>query len=324
MSTRRCREWFRFLTACFCGLGFAVAGVAAEPEAPRPLHRITPDTPQALRELFRSAPGVLPIVSAHRGGAAANYPENCLETFEHTLQHTWALLEVDPRLASDGVVLHHDPTLERTTTGTGVLTEHSLRQLRALQLKDRAGSVTEFRLPTLDEAIEWARGKTVLVLDQKDVPLETRIAAIEAHEAEAFVMLIVPNFRDVAACHDRNPNITMEVMIPDRERMHRFDELGVPWECVVPFVGHQPPEDRELYRELHARGVRCLIGTSRNLDRRLLSGEIDSLRPLQPQYRAFLDRGADLIETDLPIEVAQILYADQTVPEAAAQILRRD
>ena len=324
MSTRRCGEGLQVLVIFLAGLCSAIEGGAAEPAGTPPLHRIVPATPQALRDLVRYRPEPLPIVSAHRGGAAANYPENSLETFEHTLQHAWALLEVDPRLASDGIVLHHDPTLDRTTTGSGLLAEHSLEQLRDLRLKDRAGAVTDHRLPTLDEAIEWARGKTVLVLDQKDVPLETRIAAIEAHQAEAFVMLIVPSFRDVQTCHRRNPRITMEVMIPDRKRMRAFDELGVPWECVVPFVGHQPPEDRELYRELHARGVRCLIGTSRNLDRRLLSGEVESLRPLHADYQAFLDRGADLIETDLPIEVSQLLFTDPAVPPSWDATLKRE
>ena len=63
----------------------------------------------------------------------------------------------------------HDPTLERTTTGKGRVVDFTLGELKQLRLKDNSGNVTEFQIPTLDEVLDWARGKTILVLDQKDV-----------------------------------------------------------------------------------------------------------------------------------------------------------
>ena len=138
----------------------------------------------------------LPLVSGHRGGAAIGFPENCIATFEHTLEHTFALLEVDPRYTKDGeIVIHHDPRLERTTTGKGLLTDHTLAELKQLRLKDLAGNATEYHIPTLDEALEWARGKAILVLDQKDVPVPARVKKIEEHKAEAFAILIVYSFQ---------------------------------------------------------------------------------------------------------------------------------
>ena len=43
--------------------------------------------------------------------------------------------------------------------------------------------------------LEWARGKTVLVLDQKDVPVAARVKKIEEHKAESYAMLIVYSFQ---------------------------------------------------------------------------------------------------------------------------------
>ena len=58
------------------------------------------------------------------------YPENCIATFEHTLQHTFSILEIDLQFTKDGqIVLHHDPTLDRTTTGTGPVADHTLKEL---------------------------------------------------------------------------------------------------------------------------------------------------------------------------------------------------
>lgn len=283
------------------------------------LHRIDPQTPQGLQELFQRTSEALPMVSAHRGGPQPGFPENCIATFENTLRHTFAMLEIDPRYTKDGeIVVHHDATLERTTTGRGRLADFTLAELRQLRLKDPQGKVTEFQIPTLDEVLQWARGKTVLVLDQKDVPAAARIKRIEEHKAEGYAMLIVYSFKEVQACYALNPNVMMEVMIPNREKFAEFEKLlikvKVPWRNVVAFVGHNPPEDPALYELIHAQGACCLIGTSRNLDRQYLSQEVQDIRLLEQDYRAFLRRGADLIETDIPAQLGPLLYGATPVP----------
>ena len=85
---------------------------------PLQLHIIDPKTPRGLRELFRYTGDPLHLVSAHRGGAQKGFPENCIATFEDTLENTYAIMEIDPRYTKDGeIVVHHDDTLARTTTG---------------------------------------------------------------------------------------------------------------------------------------------------------------------------------------------------------------
>ena len=73
-----------------------------------------------------------PLVYAHRGGAALR-PENTIEAFDNGLALGADGLEFDVRLTRDGVVVvHHDETLERTTTGRGRLSACSSDQLKAL------------------------------------------------------------------------------------------------------------------------------------------------------------------------------------------------
>ena len=287
-------------------------------------HRLDPRTPEGLRELFQRTGEPLPVVSAHRGGPMKGFPENCLATFSNTLQHTFALLEIDPRYTKDGqIVIFHDPTLERTSTGQGRVADQTLAELRRLQLKDPEGNVTPHPMPTLDEALEWARGRTILVLDQKDVPVVVRVKKITDHKAESFAMVIVNSFKDAQAVYASNTNVMMEVMIPNRARFAEFDGLGVPWRNVVAFVGHTPPEDRELYQMIHRKGVNCMIGTSRHLDLRFLKEKMGSLQPLEPEYRAFLERGADLIETDIPVQLGPLLFGSTPVPSAKRPYFRR-
>jgi glycerophosphoryl diester phosphodiesterase len=60
-------------------------------------------------------------VYAHRGGSALR-PENTIAAFDHGLSFGADGLEFDVHLSRDGVVVvHHDPTLERTTNGRGRL-----------------------------------------------------------------------------------------------------------------------------------------------------------------------------------------------------------
>jgi glycerophosphoryl diester phosphodiesterase len=288
------------------------------------LHVIKPQNPQGLRQLFRYTGESLHFVSAHRGGPQKKFPENCIATFENTLRHTFAIMEIDPRYTKDGViVVHHDTTLERTTTGKGRVVEMTLQDLKELRLKDTEGLVTEFQIPTLDDVMQWARGKTILVLDQKDVPVEVRARKIEEHRAEAYAMLIVYSFKDARKCYELNKNIMMEVMIPNRERFYEFDETGIPWSNIIAFVGHTPPGDKELLQMIHAKGTCCMVGTSRNLDREFIVNRASGTAPVEQHYRALLQLGADLIETDLPREVGKLLYSESAIPASKSQFFQR-
>lgn len=287
--------------------------VLAQESAPIPLHRIHPQTAQDLQAVLQFKGAHLPFVSAHRGGPAKGFPENCIPTFEHTLQATFAMLEIDPRRTKDGaIVLLHDATLERTTTGTGRVLDFTLAELKQLRLRDTEGQATPFQMPTLDEAIEWARGKTVLVLDQKDVTPTERAEIVTRHKAEAYVMLIVTSFKDAVAVHQLNPNLMMEVMIPTVAKAAEFDQLGIPWRNVIAFVGHTPPEDVALYDFIHRKGTCCMAGTSRNLDLKMRKGEVADIQELEEGYRSFLSLGADIFETDIPVLLGPMLHSTAT------------
>jgi glycerophosphoryl diester phosphodiesterase len=320
------KKYFRVVPGALLCVAVLLSPLAAAvtPQPSAGLHTIDAGTPQGLQDLFAPGSDVLPLVSAHRGGAAKDFPENCVATFEQTLRYCWSMLEIDPRYTKDHVlVLNHDPTLERTTNGTGRVIDHTLAQLKQLRLKDLQGSLTEYRMPTLDETLEWARGKTILMLDNKDVPIPDLVRKIEEHHAEAYAMLMAYSFEAIKQCHALNPNIMMEIMVGDRKRLEAFDKTGVPWRDVVAFVGHTPPQDADLCELIHAKGARCLAGTSRNIDLRFLRGRTERMESLEPDYRALLKLGVDVIETDIPRQVGPLLYATQPVPASKAKYFRK-
>ena len=278
------------------------------------------NAPSGLQKWLRFDPQRSYVLSAHRGGAQTGFPENCIATFEHSLAHGSTMLEVDPRLTKDGaIVLHHDKTLDRTTSGTGLLSGQTLAELQQLTLTDLNGEPTSHKMPTLQQAIDWARNKTILVVDQKDVPLDQRIAAITDNNAEGFVMLIIGNLKQAQQVHASNPKIAMEVMVPDLKRVKAIDESNLPWRSLIAFVGHQPPYDPALIKAIHDRGAMCMAGTSRNLDLKLIkavplkpsdSAPSQSTESLAERYQNLLDLGIDIVETDLPNQVHNLLRSD--------------
>ena len=123
---------------------------------------------------------IAPLFAAHRGGAAL-WPENSLLAFGNALALGVDYLELDVHLSRDGeVMVIHDATLERTTTGSGPVRERTAAELRALRLKDRGGAVTAEPVPTLDQVVALAAaGKRQMLLEIKTDEQRRRYPGIE-------------------------------------------------------------------------------------------------------------------------------------------------
>lgn len=263
------------------------------------LHTLNIRNVQDLRAYFRYTPDRVPLISAHRGGARKGFPENCLATLEHTLRHTPATFEVDPRLTKDSVIiLMHDATLDRTTSGTGKVSDYTWDELKKLKLRDPYGHITEYGIPTLEEAIEWSRGKTVLILDKKDVPFEMTAEIIREHAAEHHVMITVHNAEEARFYYENNPDVMFEAFVKTPEAMEEYEKAGIPWEQVMAYVGPRvEPQTREMYELLHERGVMCMISSAPVYDKQYIEGNTNI-------YTEIIKSGADIIEPDLAVEAA--------------------
>jgi glycerophosphoryl diester phosphodiesterase len=123
---------------------------------------------------------IAPLFAAHRGGALL-WAENSLLAFRNALALGADFLELDVHLTRDGeVVVIHDATLERTTTGSGPVRERTLAELGAVRLKDRDGAVLEERIPTLDQVVALAAaGKRQILLEIKTDERRRRYPEIE-------------------------------------------------------------------------------------------------------------------------------------------------
>jgi glycerophosphoryl diester phosphodiesterase len=117
-----------------------------------------------------------PAIAAHRGGAAL-WPENSLTAFRGALGLGVDLVELDVHQTRDGeVVVVHDATLERTTTGRGAVRDLAWAELGTVTIR----GTTDERLPRLAEVLALLRPTAVgLLLEIKNGPGGARYPGIE-------------------------------------------------------------------------------------------------------------------------------------------------
>jgi len=96
-----------------------------------------------------------PTVVAHRGDKV-HAPENTLSAFKLAAEKGADAVEFDVKLTTDGqVIVLHDPTVDRTTDGTGNVAQLPLAALRDLDAGAWfSGQFRGEKIPTLDEVFE--------------------------------------------------------------------------------------------------------------------------------------------------------------------------
>ena len=134
------------------------------------------------------------LVVGHRGNSA-HAPENTLESFRQAVTLGVDAIEFDVRATADGrIVVHHDPTLGRTTSGSGALASMTLAQIASLdagaQFTRDAGTSYPYRdrgvgVPTLDAVLAEFSDTPLLIEVKTPAAADGTRALIERHGAEA-------------------------------------------------------------------------------------------------------------------------------------------
>lgn len=115
---------------------------------------------------LRPSPASKVWVIAHRADWR-NAPENSIQAIKNCIQMGVDMVEIDVQVTKDGhAVLMHDKTIDRTTTGKGIVKDWTLDSLRQLQLRDGLGVPTPHRIPTLEEALLVSKGKILVNIDK--------------------------------------------------------------------------------------------------------------------------------------------------------------
>lgn len=246
-----------------------------------------------------------PLNIGHRG-AAGEAPENTMASFELALRQGADGIEFDVHLSADGVpVIIHDPRLDRTTTGSGWVHEHSARALRRLDagswFNKRFPSKARSRyrgckIPLLAEALAWmrernCRGLVEIKKGRKIYPgIEEKVLTeIERAGVAPFTTVISFNLPTLRRVRQSDSEISLGV---DFTRpllaVRRAKAIGAT--MVLP---HWAFTSRRLVRRAHHAGIQVVIW------------DLDQPRWMQ---RKIFD-GVDGIVTNYPARLAEVLAA---------------
>ena len=106
------------------------------------------------------------LVVSHRGDWR-NAPENSLQAIRNCIDMGIDMVEIDLKKTKDGhLILMHDKTIDRTTTGKGRPEDYTLAELKAFRLRGGAGHKTRHRIPTFEEVMELCKGKIMVNVDK--------------------------------------------------------------------------------------------------------------------------------------------------------------
>jgi glycerophosphoryl diester phosphodiesterase len=207
-----------------------------------------------------------PLVIAHRGDSA-HRPENTLAAFAGALELGASAVELDIQLTRDGhVIVIHDSSLERTTSGRGDVRQLTLAEVRAVSAgyPERFGSEwAGERVPTLAEAL-------ALLRDRARAMVEIKAESVTADEAGGVEALVVEEIRRAGMADkvalisfDQRAILRLRRLAPEISRGRIFgrtsademlaDARATASEVVLP---HKSQLSDALVARVHAAGIK--------------------------------------------------------------------
>ncbi len=178
-----------------------------------------------------AAPAWDVVVVAHRG-QVAGYPENTLAAYRESVTRGFPAIEVDLRATADGqIVIMHDETVDRTSSGSGKVESMTFAEIRSLDAGSHAHPrFADQRVPTYQEVLDVIRGTgTKLVIDIKPSPAldhERVVRLTEQHGAVLDVLVGPRNVDDLRDFKRLNPNLRTLGLVPGPE-FEPPDRVGI-------------------------------------------------------------------------------------------------
>jgi glycerophosphoryl diester phosphodiesterase len=251
-----------------------------------------------------------PIAFIHRGGAAV-VPEDTVLGFQEGLKYGDAVIECDVHATLDGeLVVMHDETVDRTTDGTGRISELTYAEIQRLDAGYRFspdGATFPWRgkgitVPTLAQIYAEFPERPVNIELKKGRPgIEERVAAvIEAAGAQSRTLVVAQSrttmerFREVSNHQVATASSRFELL-----GYWLLSLLHLTWLVDPPFQALQPPENYKGIPIVTPRLVRAAHRQDLRVDVWTIDDEAD--------MRRLLSYGVDGIMTDRPDVLARLL-----------------
>ncbi|MBL8605033.1 MAG: glycerophosphodiester phosphodiesterase family protein [Myxococcales bacterium] len=245
----------------------------------------------------------VPQVIGHRGaGGSLGYlaPEDSLSGYRAAIALGVELVETDPRLTADGVLVnHHDPDLARTTAGSGLVAEQSYAALRALSLRAEGfeGDFSCEHIATLEEVLRLCRGHAVVVVDaNKTDRVDLLVAAIRAADAVEWVTFSTSDVDKALRARAMLPGLALHI------RPRSVEEIAPQ----LARLGGELPVIVELGRSDVALGAPIVHRAGSRVSTNVFVEDVFAATTgVTSSYVTALDEGADIVQSDRPVQVRE-------------------
>lgn len=155
------------------------------------------DLPKIVKDFYHRPDRIM--ITAHRADHTL-FPENSLASIRKAITEGIDIVELDIRETKDSVlVLMHDKNIDRTTTGKGLVSSLTYKELQDFYLL-QDGKPSVEKIPTFDEVLKLAKGKIMIDIDFKaDTGRASRetYRLISAYGMEKQVLFFVYDYKDV-------------------------------------------------------------------------------------------------------------------------------
>jgi len=234
---------------------------------------------------------MMPKIIAHRG-ASVHAPENTMAAFQMALDQGADGIELDVMLTKDNrIAVIHDDTVDRTTSGSGRVSEMTLAELQALD----AGDGEE--IPSLDEVLDRFGGRFLINIELKNYSsvldsLPTEVAKLVTSSGLMESVLISSfNPFNIARFRKKAPEAVLGLITQPKQAKHWMWRL-FKYDALHP---HFSDVDPVLVAALHARSRQVNVWTVDEASeiRRLAGLQVDSIITNDPQHaREVLESGS--------------------------------
>lgn len=245
-----------------------------------------------------------PLIFAHRGGCALG-PENTLAAFDLGLQAGADGLELDVHLSADGVpVVHHDATLDRTTSHAGPLAALTAAELARVDAGCRFARGPDFPfrnqgvgIPSLHDVLRRYRDVPIVIEMKIDSAEMGEAVARVVRAADAVDRVCVAGYgpRSMAAARKAIPEMATSANHPEVRLAVYRGLAGWPVR-EGDYGGYQVPERNgpirivspRFVRDAHDAGFKVHVWTVDDESdmRRLLEWGVDGLISNRPDLAA--------------------------------------
>jgi glycerophosphoryl diester phosphodiesterase len=228
------------------------------------------------------------LIASHRG-THNDFPENSMAAFKKGIELGIDILEADVRhTKDDSLVIMHDATVDRTTNGTGRVSDLTFEEIRKLRLKFN-GQLTDEKVPTLEEVLILAKGKILVDLDIKTNKVPEIMKVVERTQTETTAFFFLGRGIYAKMLKEKNPVLRTLV------RTHSEAQVDSVFAVTKTEAVHIDEKHNTVAvtTRIKNNGGRVWINALGPIDKRAAAGDLEAFGEL-------MKNGANMIQTDYP------------------------